>query len=413
MENFRKKYRRFLFHILGFAILFFLYATYAYYRNTITDTLCIQTDTTQEINWNIPASGVIHADSSQVVSFSKPVTFITGSEAETYAMDLKLFGFVPLKKVDVEIVKTKEVIPIGSPIGIYLKTQGVLVLNVGSFPNETGHDCSPAKNLLEAGDYLLAMDGIAITGKSQVKDYIEACNGKEICFQIKREQKTMEIALTPEKYLGTSYKAGIWLRDSAQGIGTMTYIDEDLHFGALGHGINDVDVGELLNLGNGLLYRTEILSIKKGTKGEPGEITGLILYEPNQICGVITENTKIGIYGSVTQELYEQRKEKSVPIAFKQDVKPGKAQILYQLGEEAKTYDIEITDLDYNNNEINQRIVFRVTDDELLSITGGIVQGMSGSPILQDGKIVGAVTHVFVNDPAKGYGIFIENMLKQ
>ena len=413
MENFRKKYRRFLFHILGFAILFFLYATYAYYRNTIPDTLCIQTDTTQEINWNIPASGVIHADSSQVVSFSKPVTFITGSEAETYAMDLKLFGFVPLKKVDVEIVKTKEVIPIGSPIGIYLKTQGVLVLNIGSFPNETGHDCSPAKNLLEAGDYLLAMDGIAITGKSQVKDYIEACNGKEICFQIKREQKTMEIALTPEKYLGTSYKAGIWLRDSAQGIGTMTYIDEDLHFGALGHGINDVDVGELLNLGNGLLYRTEILSIKKGTKGEPGEITGLILYEPNQICGVITENTKIGIYGSVTQELYEQRKEKSVPIAFKQEVKLGKAQILYQLGEEAKTYDIEITDLDYNNNEINQRIVFRVTDEELLSITGGIVQGMSGSPILQDGKIVGAVTHVFVNDPAKGYGIFIENMLKQ
>ncbi len=413
MENFRKKYRRFLFHILGFAILFFLYATYAYYRNTIPDTLCIQTDTTQEINWNIPASGVIHADSSQVVSFSKPVTFIAGSEAETYAMDLKLFGFVPLKKVDVEIVKTKEVIPIGSPIGIYLKTQGVLVLNIGSFPDETGHDCSPAKNLLEAGDYLLAMDGIAITGKSQVKDYIEACNGKEICFQIKREQKTMEIALTPEKYLGTTYKAGIWLRDSAQGIGTMTYIDEDLHFGALGHGINDVDVGELLNLGNGLLYRTEILSIKKGTKGEPGEITGLILYEPNQICGVITENTKIGIYGSVTQELYEQRKEKSVPIAFKQDVKPGKAQILYQIGEEAKTYNIEITDLDYNNNEINQRIVFRVTDDELLSITGGIVQGMSGSPILQDGKIVGAVTHVFVNDPAKGYGIFIENMLKQ
>lgn len=413
MENFRKKYRRFLFHILGFAILFFLYATYAYYRNTIPDTLCIQTDTTQEINWNIPASGVIHADSSQVVSFSKPVTFIAGSEAETYAMDLKLFGFVPLKKVDVEIVKTKEVIPIGSPIGIYLKTQGVLVLNIGSFPDETGHDCSPAKNLLEAGDYLLAMDGIAITGKSQVKDYIEACNGKEICFQIKREQKTMEIALTPEKYLGTTYKAGIWLRDSAQGIGTMTYIDEDLHFGALGHGINDVDVGELLNLGNGLLYRTEILSIKKGTKGEPGEITGLILYEPNQICGVITENTKIGIYGSVTQEMYEQRKEESVPIAFKQDVKPGKAQILYQIGEEAKTYNIEITDLDYNNNEINQRIVFRVTDDELLSITGGIVQGMSGSPILQDGKIVGAVTHVFVNDPAKGYGIFIENMLKQ
>lgn len=115
----------------------------------------------------------------------------------------------------------------------------------------------------------------------------------------------------------------------------------------------------------------------------------------------------------MTQELYEQRKEESVPIAFKQDVKPGKAQILYQIGEEAKTYNIEITDLDYNNNEINQRIVFRVTDDELLSITGGIVQGMSGSPILQDGKIVGAVTHVFVNDPAKGYGIFIENMLKQ
>lgn len=413
MKSFQKKYRNFLFHILGFATLFLLYATYAYYKNTIPDTICMQTDSTQEIDWNVPASGIVNADSSQVVSFSRPVTVITGSEAQTYAMDLKLFGFVPLKKVDVEIVKTKEVIPVGAPIGIYLKTQGVLVLNVGSFPDASGHECAPAKGLLESGDYLLAMDGIAITGKSQVKDYIEACNGNEICFQIKRGQKTMEIALTPQKYQDMDYKAGIWLRDSAQGIGTMTYIDEELHFGALGHGINDVDVGELLNLGNGLLYHTEILSVKKGIKGQPGEITGLILYEPNQICGVITENTKIGIYGSVTQELYDELSCKSMPIAFKQDVKKGEAQILYQLGSKSQTYKIEITDLDYNNSQINQRIVFHVTDEELLSLTGGIVQGMSGSPILQDGKIVGAVTHVFVNDPSKGYGIFIENMLSQ
>lgn len=413
MEDNRKKYRRFLFHILGFAIVFLFFATYEYYKHSVPDTICMKTDSTQEINWNIPASGAVFADSSQVVSFQRPVTIITGSEEKTYALDLKLFGVVPLKKIDVEIVKSKELIPLGSPIGIYMKTQGVLVLDTGSFLNANGQECSPAKNIISPGDYLIAMDGTAITGKNQVKDYIEAGKGKPISFQVKHGKEIKEVEITPQKYNGMLYKAGMWLRDSAQGIGTITYIDEDLNFGALGHGINDIDVGELLDLGSGLLYKTEIISIKKGSRGEPGEITGLILYEPNQICGVITQNSNVGIYGSVSEEIYEKLKNEKIPIAFKQEVSLGPAKILCQLGSQRKYYDINITGLDYNNSQINQRIAFKVTDKELLQLTGGIVQGMSGSPIIQNGKIIGAVTHVFINDPTKGYGIFIENMMEE
>lgn len=411
MEQHRR-YRSFLFHILGFAIIFLFFASYEYYKYSVPDTICMKTDSTQQIDWNIPASGIVMADSSQVVSFQKPVTIITGSEEKTYAMDLKLFGVVPLKQIDVEIVKTKELIPLGSPIGIYMKTQGALVLDTGSFLNAEGVECSPAKDIIFPGDYLIAMDGVAITGKNQVREYIEHCDGKKICFQVRHGKAMKQVEVVPEKFQGMIYKAGMWLRDSAQGIGTITYIDDDLNFGALGHGINDIDVGELLELGSGLLYKTEIVSIKKGAKGEPGEITGLILYEPDQICGVITQNSNLGIYGNVSEDLYEKRKNEKIPVAYKQDVEFGPAKILCQFGKEKKYYDITITGLDYNNPHINQRIAFKVTDENLLKLTGGIVQGMSGSPIIQNGKFIGAVTHVFINDPTKGYGIFIENMLE-
>jgi stage IV sporulation protein B len=206
---------------------------------------------------------------------------------------------------------------------------------------------------------------------------------------------------------------GAWLRDSAQGIGTMTYIDSSNNFGALGHGINDMDTGELLKLGTGLLYHTDIVAVRRGEKGSPGELTGVIEYSPEQVSGIIANNTSKGIYGVANDELlYEYTQMDAIPIALKQEVTTGKAQILCKIDTVAKYYDIEITKISTSNTTaLNRQLSIKVTDEELISLTGGIVQGMSGAPIIQNGKFVGAVTHVLVQDSTKGYGIFIEDML--
>ena len=206
---------------------------------------------------------------------------------------------------------------------------------------------------------------------------------------------------------------GAWLRDSAQGIGTMTYLDGQNRFGALGHGINDMDTGELLKLGSGLLYHTEIVAVKRGERGNPGELTGVIEYKPDQVSGVIVDNTIQGIYGVANAELLSEYTLNSspLPIALKPEVTTGAAQILCTINGEAKYYDIELTKLTPGKDAVNRQISLEVTDPELLSLTGGIVQGMSGAPIIQNGKFVGAVTHVLVQDSTKGYGIFIEDML--
>ena len=191
----------------------------------------------------------------------------------------------------------------------------------------------------------------------------------------------------------------------------MTFLDEELHFGALGHGINDTDTGELLQLGSGLLYHTEIVAIRKGERGTPGELTGIIEYQPEQVSGVIMSNTEEGIYGVASQAFADSITTQALPVGLKQDVKEGDAQILCNIDGQTKYYDVRITRLMPNAENLNRHIALTVTDEELLQLTGGIVQGMSGAPIIQDGRIIGAVTHVLVNDSTSGYGIFIENML--
>jgi stage IV sporulation protein B len=321
-------------------------------------------------------------------------------------MSLKLFGVVPLKNVDIQVIENTMLIPVGQPIGIYVKTQGVLVVDTGSFSGALGERYAPSENMLYSGDYLTAMDGVAITDKKQIKEYVENGNGLEITFQISRGEELIQIKITPQKDENGTYKIGAWLRDSAQGIGTMTYIDSDKQFGALGHGINDMDTGELLKLGTGLLYHTDIVAVRRGEKGTPGELTGVIEYSPEQVSGIIVNNTSKGIYGVANEELlYEYTENEAIPIALKQEVALGEAQILCQIDGQAKYYDIEITKISASQLSV------KITDEELITLTGGIVQGMSGAPIIQNGKFVGAITHVLVQDSTRGYGIFIEDML--
>ena len=193
----------------------------------------------------------------------------------------------------------------------------------------------------------------------------------------------------------------------------MTYIDSAGNFGALGHGINDLDTNTLMELYDGTIYRTKIVSIRKGTAGKPGEMTGMIVYSDDNILGDITYNGKEGIFGKCNPKALALTENEPLPIGLKQEIEKGPAQILCTVDGEAKYYDIEITAVHLDHDQVNRGIELTVTDPELLALTGGIVQGMSGAPIIQNGKLIGAVTHVQVNNPARGYGIFIETMLEQ
>ncbi len=409
----RIRYLLFLYIFLGFAIGLFCWATYAYYQSTVPSTISIKAGTSERINLRIPASGVISTDSETILALNQPLTIVAGENTSSYQMRLKLFGLVPLKDVDIQVIENTTLTPVGKPIGIYVKTQGVLVVDTGSFDGAGGDKCAPSEYKLQSGDYLTAMDGFAINDKKQIKEYIENGNGAEIIFQVSRKDELIQVKIKPEPDENNVYKMGAWLRDSAQGIGTMTYIDSQNRFGALGHGINDMDTGELLKLGSGLLYHTEIVAVKRGERGNPGELTGVIEYKSDQVSGVIVDNTIQGIYGVANAELLSEytAEQEALPIALKQEVTEGSAQILCSVDGEAKYYDVEITKLTPGKDAVNRQISLLVTDTELLSLTGGIVQGMSGAPIIQNGKFVGAVTHVLVQDSAKGYGIFIEDML--
>ena len=206
---------------------------------------------------------------------------------------------------------------------------------------------------------------------------------------------------------------GIWIRDNAQGVGTLTFVDENGNFGALGHGITDSDTGELMELGRGSLYGTKIVAVRKGTDGVPGELTGMIEYDDANVIGEITKNTPYGIFGRLDLEKVRENgiALETQEIGFKQDIQLGPATMISSVNEEMHEYSIEITAIHMGNDGGNKGLELLVTDEELLNLTGGIVQGMSGSPIIQNGKVVGAVTHVLVNAPEKGYGIFIEEML--
>lgn len=353
---------------------------------------------------NIPVDA-IHIDLSSQVTMK-------ADTLSSYQMNLKLFGWIPFKQVNIEVIKDKTLFPVGLPIGIYLKTDGVLVIGVGDFSAQDGSSVSPSRYLLKTGDYILAVDGEAVTGKKDFMKTVEKAGGKPIVLSIRRGEEEFDVEAVPVKNQNGEYKLGIWVRDSAQGVGTMTYVDSEGNFGALGHGINDVDTSLVMKLDSGTLYHTDIIAIKKGTKGEPGEMTGMIDYSDKNILGVITDNTAKGIFGVCNEEMLEQIEEEALPIGLKQEVEAGEAQILCTVDGKPKYYDIKIKELHLDHINVNKGIVLQVTDPELIAITGGIVQGMSGAPIIQNGKIVGAVTHVLVNDATSGYGIFIEEMLQ-
>ena len=397
--NRRKKYRFFVICCLALDLLAIFWLGYKYLDRKIPDEIQISRDSGES------TEDVTEVLSAPLVTFEKAVTV---SQDGGYILPCRLLGYIPFKEVKVTPVDEQEIYVSGSTIGIYMETEGVLVIDTGEIEDQNGEMKEPAKNLVRQGDYIVSFNGEKISTKRELINDIAGLDGEEVTLEVKREGESVPVSVTPVKDTKGDYKLGIWVRDDTQGIGTLTYVDQNGRYGALGHGISDIDTAHLLNIRNGALYKAQILAINKGSKGNPGELAG---YEHRNILGSIEINSKNGIYGQFYKGAEDGITLKKMPVAYKQDVKTGEASVLCNVDGEVREYQAEIKRIDLNHEDTNKSFVIQITDEKLLEKTGGIVQGLSGSPVLQNGKMVGAITHVFVQDSTSGYGIFIENML--
>jgi stage IV sporulation protein B len=329
-------------------------------------------------------------------------------------MVCRFLGIFPIKEVEVSVISPQSVYASGRVIGIYEQTSGVLVLKTDSVSDASGVVVSPSENRVLSGDYICGVNGAAVTTKEELIDAVQENGENRLTLTLVRKGGQIDVAVDPVCSADGQYMLGIWVKDDMAGIGTMTYYTLSGSFGALGHGIGDGETGNLLAVSSGSIFNMRLMGIEKGQTGTPGELKGIIYYGSDNYLGSVDENDEMGIYGTLGEAcLQEYRLEDDCfEIGYMQEIETGSAYILSDISGAVKSYEIVIDSVNYQAADTNMGILFHVTDSDLLDLTGGIVQGMSGSPIIQNGKLIGAVTHVLVNDPAKGYGIFIETMLE-
>lgn len=316
--------------------------------------------------------------------------------------------------IETSFINQKEVYPSGQIVGIYTLSNGIFVIDTCEIETAEGSFINPTGYKLRSGDYILEIDGQSMKSKEEMIEIIKASNGMEMLFTICRNGEERVESLTPVMSKSGEYMLGIWIKDDLAGVGTITYVDEDGEFGALGHGMGDGKTNELLEVKGGDIYLSNIIGIQKGEAGTPGEIKSVIKYGFNNHIGCVEMNNSKGIYGVIDKDDKKKiEKGELFQVGAKQEIEVGEAQIISEISGERKYYTVEITYVDYLAVNTNKGIHVKVVDEELLDLTGGIVQGMSGSPIIQNGKLVGAVTHVLINDPTSGYGIFMEEMLEE
>lgn len=308
---------------------------------------------------------------------------------------------------------TQRVDIIGRCIGLKLYTKGVLVIGMNEVSSIDGKKVKPYENTgIEIGDMIQEMNGKKINNASDVSNIIKESNGNEISIKYLRENDEIYTTIKPVKTSSNDFLIGLWIRDAASGIGTLTFYDEENnYFAALGHGINDIDTGKLVNISNGELVKCKIISIVKARDGVVGEIRGTI--DDGEKIGNINKNSDIGIYGSeINSEFVNKYKIKQVDVANRNEIKIGNAEIYCELdNNKVEKYNIEIKKIYKGNYKDNKSMLIKITDKRLLEKTGGIIPGMSGTPIIQNGKFVGAITNVLLNNPKQGYAIFADMMM--
>lgn len=368
---------------------------------------------------SVPAMGnnisVKSSSSDEVIQAIGSNEFETVNSGESEIM-YEMAG-IPIKRVSVDVLDDFKIVPGGQSIGVNLQTLGVLVVG-HHLVNTSEGKVSPGEEAdIKVGDTLLSINGQEINSMKQVTPLVKEAgkNDESLTVKVKRGDDTFKTELKP--YLSeedNEYRIGIYIRDSAAGIGTMTfYHPESKKYGALGHVISDMDTRKPIEINNGTIVRSNIKSIQKGSNGTPGEKQANFSNGENKI-GNITKNTPFGVFGKLDKKIDNGIMNKAMPIALPHEVKEGPAKILTVVqGEEVKEFDVEIVNSVEQKSPATKGMIVKITDKELLDKTGGIVQGMSGSPIIQDGKVIGAVTHVFVNDPTSGYGVHIEWMLHE
>lgn len=358
------------------------------------------------INGNKIASSYNH------IGVSKPVSLSSDRDGSV-KLQLRFFGLLPVKTVNVDVVSNKNLVACGNTVGVKLKLDGILVIGISDVLSNN-QKVIPVKNTgIRPGNVITRINDENVDSIQELVDAIENNGAKPLKINYRSGNEIRQAMVSPVKSSeDDKYHIGLWVRDSTAGIGTLTYYDEKTgRFGALGHGITDIDTGTLMSVKSGEILESSILGVKMGKSGVPGELKGI--FTEGTKLGTIQTNTEIGIYGKLDKLAAERIEGKVYPVGVRADIREGPATILSNIdGKKIEEYDILIQRVSRQNLNGTKGMIIKITDHRLLDATGGIVQGMSGSPIIQGGKIVGAVTHVLVNDPTRGYGIFIEAMLR-
>ncbi len=419
--NYKKQSIFLIFIIVLASISLYFVSILAFFPNNIK----LVNGIASELEFNVPLSvpfeatitpetvSVLNVNNEQVkdnITISLNDSLILETEESGRAlMTLNAFG-IPVKKVTIDILPDVEVVACGMAVGVRINTEGVMVLGTGSVTNDSGKSENPAKDILKSGDLLISANSQQLSSNNQLQEIVKNSEDGIIDFQVKRNDEIINAKVMSVKS-DNENKIGVWVRDSTQGIGTITYYNPTTNkFAALGHGVLDIDTKKLMSVKQGQIMKSEIVSIKKGEKGSPGELVGDI--DTNNILGYVKSNSPYGIYGTLDLSSVLQMPKEKMKIGLQGSVHEGPAKIRSNIeGETIEEFDIYIESINKHSADDTRGMVIRITDPKLLSKTNGIVQGMSGSPIIQDDKLIGAVTHVFVQDPTKGYGIFIENML--
>lgn len=352
----------------------------------------------------------VNITNAKVMQASSNINNSILEETGKMELELNLFNLFSVKEVTVNVIPKTTVVPIGKAIGMKMYTKGVLVVGLSEIDGQKPYE----KTGIETGDKIVKINNTKINNTDELITCVNSSKGKEITITYisNNEEETAE--LKPVQTGENEYKLGLWVRDAAAGVGTLTFYEPQTgQFGALGHGINDVDTYELIDIANGELVTANIIDIVKGEDGTPGEIRGVI--DGGTTIGTISKNTNYGVYGKVENMAKLNTNNKNeIEVANRNEITTGKAQIMCELENgKIENYEIEIQKIFIENNQNNKSMLIKITDKNLIEKTGGIIQGMSGAPIIQNGKFVGAVTHVLVNDSKMGYAVFADLMIKQ
>ncbi|MDD4110127.1 MAG: SpoIVB peptidase [Clostridia bacterium] len=375
---------------------------------TLPENLPISYTDVENINENKPFG-------KNITAHIEEKTISVGGEKQTIkTLIFKLFGFLPIKSIETNIGDEKEIFVGGMPIGFSIDVDGLIILGGNSVLSSDGLVNNFENSGLKKGDILTAINDTKVSSLEDLKKILDAesYKGEKITLHITRNSENIEFGIEPilDKE-ENRYKLGVWVRNDAAGVGTLTYVRcDNLQYGALGHPITDYETGTLIPARGGKIFTCSVVGLNKGEKGTPGEIKGVFMQGKNN-KGVIEKNTPFGVFGTITEKDKIIDTNKIAEVGSRLIMKPGKATLISGISGVNEEYEIEIIKANYQPTSSDKSFVFRVTDKRLLDLTGGIIQGMSGSPILQNGKIVGAVTHVFVSDPTKGYGIYVDWMI--